>query len=199
MIKPLYKNPLLLIISLSILIIGFLIPSNYLTGFIISILALISSFILYTKAPSILNLSPDNPKIKTYRTLLLITLSTFIPVFLAVGLSTNGEIIINNDNKYLITSILSFYIIIFGNLSPKIPFNRYLGLRLPWTVTDESTWKIAHRVLGYTSFPIALLMMISIFFIDGNLSISIGIMSWVIIPSLYSLFYYLKKFKTISF
>lgn len=34
-----------------------------------------------------------------------------------------------------------------GNIAPKLPFNRYVGFRLPWTVTDEDTWIFTHRLV----------------------------------------------------
>lgn len=86
----------------------------------------------------------------------------------------------------------------FGNLSPKIPFNRYLGLRLPWTIRDEETWKVAHRLVGYSSFPIAIVMFIMSFFIDGNTVGIVGVLTWVIIPGIYSYIFYYKKLKGLN-
>ncbi len=47
--------------------------------------------------------------------------------------------------------------VFIGIVSPKLPYNRHTGLRLPWTVRDEDTWKNAHRILGFISFPMVLL------------------------------------------
>ena len=44
-----------------------------------------------------------------------------------------------------------------GGSAPRMPYNRHIGLRLPWTVLDEETWNLAHRVLGAVSLPAALL------------------------------------------
>jgi uncharacterized membrane protein len=85
--------------------------------------------------------------------------------------------------------------LVFGNVSPKIPFNRYLGLRLPWTIRDEETWKIAHKILGYSAFPVAIIQFILIFFLDIELVITTCIISWIIIPSIYSLYFYTKKLR----
>jgi len=86
----------------------------------------------------------------------------------------------------------------FGNLSPKIPFNRYLGLRLPWTINDEDTWKIAHKILGYLSFPIAIAMFILTLYFNLNTIVPACIVIWIIIPSLYSFLFYYKKTKDLN-
>lgn len=88
---------------------------------------------------------------------------------------------------------------VFGNLSPKIPFNRYFVLRLPWTIRDEQTWRIAHKIVGYLSFPIALIMLVSSFFFYSDIVVgSIGILTWVIVPSICSFIFYYKKLKGLN-
>lgn len=86
----------------------------------------------------------------------------------------------------------------FGNLAPKIPFNRYMGLRLPWTIRDEDTWKVAHRILGYISFPIGIAMFVSVFFFSVETVAMISVLTWIIIPGIYSLVFYYKKAKGIN-
>nr|WP_279285788.1 SdpI family protein [Clostridium perfringens] len=86
----------------------------------------------------------------------------------------------------------------FGNLAPKIPFNRYMGLRLPWTVRDEDTWRVAHRILGYVSFPIGIVMFVLSFFFKVETIVVTGVLTWIIIPSIYSLVFYYKKIKGMS-
>ncbi|WP_178390071.1 SdpI family protein [Faecalibaculum rodentium] len=38
-----------------------------------------------------------------------------------------------------------------GWICPKLSWNRYEGLRLPWTVSDPQTWALAHHILGWIS------------------------------------------------
>ena len=56
-------------------------------------------------------------------------------------------------------SMVLFLVLVYGNAAPKLPFNRHLGLRLPWTTADENTWRYAHRICGYMSFPTAFFML----------------------------------------
>ena len=74
-----------------------------------------------------------------------------------------------------------------GNVSTKLPLNKYMGLRLPWTTTDEKTWKIANRLLGYITFPLVFNMLF-LYFINAksDLDIFIGIVILVGIPTIYS-------------
>lgn len=61
--------------------------------------------------------------------------------------------------KILATAILCGFMVFFGAIAPKIPYNRYVGLRLPWTVCDEETWYLAHRILALISLPVLVLFL----------------------------------------
>ena len=142
------------------LVIGIVMYDGNIEILILGILGIFSLLILDRQASNILELSEDNPKVKTFRFLNVFTIFTVILCFIFASLSPDNQISITEDNKTLIIGLMSIFMIIFGNLSPKIPFNRYLGLRLPWTIRDEETWKVAHRLVWYSSFPIAIIMFI---------------------------------------
>ena len=75
-------------------------------------------------------------------------------VLLLIILNKTGKFVLSEENEsVLASSIVSIVILVLGNISPKLPRSRYTGLRLPWTVADETTWVVAHRILGYTSIP----------------------------------------------
>lgn len=145
-----------------------------------------------------MKLSEGNPKVKTFRFLNILTIAIFIFCFVYASLSLNNQIAITQDNQTLTIGLISLFMMIFGSLSPKIPFNRYLGLRLPWTVRDEVTWKFAHKLVGYLSFPIAIIMFVMSFFIDGNIVGIVGVLVWVMIPSIYSYRFYYKRLKGLN-
>lgn len=187
-----FTRVLFLITSLLILIGGFVLPKGNLTISIIGALAILSLVIFDIKASKIANLSEDNPKIKTMRNLNRLT------IFIIIISSTLSQIkssLEPKTNEILLIGLCSIFIMFFGNLSPKIPFNRYMGLRLPWTIRDEDTWKVAHKILGYLSFPIAIAMFVSVFFINTKTVAMTGILTLIIIPSVYSLVFYYKKYR----
>jgi len=151
--------------------------------------------IIDKQAPKIAKLSSDNPKIKTLRTIIRMTMSILVLVLLFAELNQFESKLSKGTKDILLTGGLSLFMMIFGNLAPKIPFNRYVGLRLPWTVRDEDTWKFAHRIVGYISIPLAIILFILVFFVKTETIVPICILLWVAIPGLYSGWFYFKKYK----
>ncbi len=80
-----------------------------------------------------------------------------VVVLLAVLLGKGAVPLGEQAEKWLVTALASAAILFFGRMAPKLPFNRHTGLRLPWTVMDEETWNLAHRLLGVISLPTVLL------------------------------------------
>ena len=58
---------------------------------------------------------------------------------------------------WMAMGILSCVFLFVGALAPRLPYQRHTGLRLPWTVSDEDTWNLAHKIIGFISLPITLL------------------------------------------
>ncbi|WP_055070090.1 SdpI family protein [Clostridium massiliamazoniense] len=179
-----------LVSSILILLIGILIPKGEVSSSVIAFLAIISLILFDIKASKILNLSKDNPKIKTVRLINNFTIGSVLIISLFINIkSINGSL-----PESIEIILVALFILFFGNLSPKIPFNRYMGLRLPWTIRDEDTFRIAHRLLGYLSVPCGILMLLCAYFNNTNLAL-IFFFSWILIPSLHSLNFYNKKMK----
>lgn len=193
-----FINIVFLITSLIILIGGFMVKESNLTISIIGAVVIFTLIIFDVNAPKIAKLSEENVKIKTMRTLnrliiLIIIIGCMLSILSPIKSSLDPKI-----NEILLVGLCSIFIMFFGNLAPKIPFNRYMGLRLPWTVRDEDTWRVAHRILGYVSFPIGIVMFVLSFFFKIETIVVTGILTWIIIPSIYSLVFYYKKIKGIS-
>lgn len=193
-----FINILFLITSLIILIGGFMVKESNLTISIIGTVVIFTLIIFDVNAPKIAKLSKGNVKIKTMRTLnrltiLIIIIGCMFSILSPIKISLDPK-----TNEILLVGLCSIFIMFFGNLAPKIPFNRYMGLRLPWTVRDEDTWRVAHRILGYVSFPIGIVMFVLSFFFKIETIVVTGVLTWIIIPSIYSLVFYYKKIKGIS-
>ena len=101
--------------------------------------------------------------------------------------------------KLFVVFLQSAIMLFFGFMAPKLPFNRHTGLRLPWTVTDEEAWKLAHRLLGLISLPLCLLYLgLCLAGLELKiLSLSI-LLIWIGIPALSSLILYLKHRKNLN-
>ena len=83
-----------------------------------------------------------------------------------------------------------------GLISPKLPFTVHTGLRLPWTVRDEETWQVAHRMVGIVSIPVALFYLAGVLlFPEAFGPVSLGaIFVWIGIPGGVSALFFWRKF-----
>lgn len=92
------------------------------------------------------------------------------------------------------TAVISCVMLFAGIISPKLPFTRHTGLRLPWTVRDEDTWNVAHRILGYISLPAALLYIACALTVPNFEAVTLcAMLIWLGIPSLFSLVFFYRK------
>ena len=195
-------------LSLTALIIAIIARSSTISTVLVLICVAASLAILYPNLAKLSNISEDNPKLKTLKGVTIFTASYFAAIVLfavAVGNGVLDRFIAGMPESTLITYvkllmalILAVAMLFFGNVAPKIPFNRYTGLRLPWTVRDEDTWIVAHRVLSYISIPLAILLFANVC-TDMPLDIYVkywwlgAVILWIGIPGIISGVFYYKK------
>ena len=193
-----YTNIFLFSTSL-LIILASIFCENQITAMAIMLSVLTIVFIVIDlQAPRIANLSADNPKVKTLRTVNRITASVVLIMAVFEILKPLEGKISQSTSEILIVAAVSLFMMVFGNIAPKIPFNRYVGLRLPWTVSDEDTWKLAHKIVGYTAFPLAIIQLILAFFINAEIIVPVCVILWIAIPGIQSGIFYYKKFKGLS-
>ncbi len=53
---------------------------------------------------------------------------------------------------------IALLVAFFGNVFGKLKPNRYLGIRVPWTMNSEEVWRQTHRAAGYLWMGSGLLM-----------------------------------------
>lgn len=94
--------------------------------------------------------------------------------------------------------LFSCLFLFFGAVSPRLPFQRHTGLRLPWTVLDEPTWNLAHKILGMLALPITVLYVAVALVcedVDAVAKASVGaLLLYIAIPGLLSLIFYWKQY-----
>lgn len=111
--------------------------------------------------------------------------------------SMNMIEISENTEDIIAVILICFLIGALGTVSPKLPFNRHTGLRLPWTVTDEQTWNLAHRIIGWISLPVLAFYLSALLIFKNVAAVSIGtILIWIAIPSFFSLAFYIRKYRS---
>jgi uncharacterized membrane protein len=49
----------------------------------------------------------------------------------------------------LVGVALGLLLVVFGNHLPQVKANTFLGIRTPWTLKDETTWRVTNRLGGY--------------------------------------------------
>ena len=172
-----------------------LLPHGLASSVPVLLCALAAVGILYHKLPELSNVSEDNPKAKTLRSI------TVFNVIVAAGLIVftvlmEKEIIRLSEEsaRFVLPVIFSVLMIVFGNAAPKIPHNRYTGLRLPWTVSDEETWIVAHRILGYLSFPCGILSLAGVSDLRASVYIPMTLLTvWILVPAALSYLFFCRK------
>ena len=172
---------------------GFLSQNNNIKATVIGLIGLVLLGIFDRYTPVIAGLSEDNPKIKTMRRLnrfSMLFLVVFSILFTWFPELNNA---LSDEGGLLQLFLAAIIMIVIGNAAPKLPFNRHMGLRLPWTIRDEAVWRVAHKILGYVTFPLAVLMIIAGLIFDYEQIPVYFLLAWILIPSIYSLVYSLTK------
>lgn len=158
---------------------------------------LAAEWVLYRHLDELSGVSEDSPKLKTLRFVTIFDVSILL-LCIGAALLAEAGIVGRNEtaDKYFAAALTLAIMLVLGNLAPKLPFTRHTGLRLPWTVTDEETWIVAHRILGYTSLPLALVYLAGIPVVPDFKALSITIfLLWIGIPGGLSLLFYMRKFR----
>ena len=108
-------------------------------------------------------------------------------------------IVLSDSQERIFSEILVFsFIALFGSCANNLPFNRYVGLRLPWTLVDSQTWRYAHKLLHELTFPV-ILFSIAVLKAFPNKSKTLMIWSVLLylgVPSFFSYLYYKKKYQS---
>lgn len=155
--------------------------------------------ILYRNLALMTSITTVDMRIKVLRVTTIFNIVILISGIM-LGVLTAMDVIRFSEHGEKIVSMLfvACIMIFIGVVSPKLPFTRHTGLRLPWTVRDEDTWNLAHRILGYISLPLALplalLYTACALTMDHFEQVTIvTIVLWIGIPGGISYIFYRKK------
>lgn len=187
------KRQLILFWSFLALLMALVFSQSILSLLLVFLCVLMAFLVLYRN----LALLTDQYTSMSMKSLHMTTRFTIVVVILAVILAFAFEKQLINENleDLFVAGIVSSVMLFAGYVAPKLPFSRHTGLRLPWTISDEATWHIAHRIIGYISLPMVLVYFAIIFMtFDIGISTAIAFLAWLLIPSLLSLLYYFKRF-----
>ncbi|MEI2337787.1 SdpI family protein [Priestia megaterium] len=129
---------------------------------------------------------------KTYNIVLNAVLLLFFFVNMSTILQGLGY---NVPMSYIAPIMAGLVFIIIGNYLQRVRSNYFMGIRTPWTLSNENVWKKTHRLSGKIFFIGGLLILISAFLPDGYKSVILwgSIVLCVAVPYLYSYLAYKKE------
>lgn len=98
-------------------------------------------------------------------------------------------------NNNITSGVISIMFIFLGNLFPKLKQNSFIGLRLPWTLENETVWYKTHRLGGFVWVIGGSIILLLCLFVPNAASpiiLLVGLAIITIIPSVYAYVIYKK-------
>jgi len=93
--------------------------------------------------------------------------------------------------------ILGLLMICLGNILPKAPRNFFIGIRTPWTLSDDDIWQRTHRLGGYTFVISGIILGLQGFFLMGSSALtrvsSVVAFGLLMLPLVYSFVLFRQK------
>lgn len=187
------KRGLILFLSFLSMILVLTLQNGLISLFIIFTCIAANIFILYQNMELLTQV--EDRDIQTLRRVTLVDSAFLIIAFILCVLIESGWILLNKNNeKIIVLAFICSFMVFAGLVSKKLPFNRHIGLRLPWTVLDEQTWLLAHHIINIISLPIVLLYIGASYCIPSfELVTSVTIVIWIGIPTVISYLFFYKK------
>ncbi len=110
------------------------------------VMALAMSVLFFWLLPAIMpkSVSPERFT-ATYGAVMLTVIVLFAGLHVMLVLSAAG---LAMDHVRVITIGLGALFVVMGNLLPKTRLNYLMGIRTPWTISDERVWDKTHRFAG---------------------------------------------------
>lgn len=152
-------------------------------------------FILYRNLALMTSVTTDDMRLKVLKITTIFNIGILMAGIILAALTAAGVLQFSEQEEKMTAMFIVACIMIFmGIVSPKLPFTRHTGLRLPWTIRDQETWNLAHRVLGYISLPLALLYVACSLTMESFQQITlVTVLLWIGIPGGISYIFYWRK------
>lgn len=189
------KRGMILLLSFISMLIALGVENEAVSLMLSGICIIVAVVILYRNMALLTSITTNDMRLPILR---IVTIVNIVVLIVGIGMSilTATDVIQFSEYgermfaMFLIASVMVFA----GLVSPKLPYTKHTGLRLPWTVQDEETWNVAHRILGYVSLPLALLYVACSLTISNFEAVTlIAVLLWIGVPGGISYFYYWKK------
>ena len=90
---------------------------------------------------------------------------------------------------------MAAFLIITGNVFGKTERNFFIGIRLPWTLASTANWRATHRLAAKLMVIFGLVLLVSNVFYTNLLAVIILSVAPLLLPVVYSPYYYFKHEK----
>ena len=189
------KRGLILFFSFASMFVSLVVKNALLSVVLSGVCMLLAVLVLYRNLALLTSITTDILRIRTLRITTIFNASILVLGIIMAILTATDVITFTEYGERMFAMLLVACIIIFaGIVSPKLPFTRHTGLRLPWTVSDEETWNLAHRIIGYISLPVALLYVACSLTIENFEMVTlVAMLVWIGIPGGISYLFFWKK------
>lgn len=150
---------------------------------------------LYRNMGELTGVEEGNPKLGLLQQTVLFTFGFLALAVGAVWLVATDRVS-ERQEELLAAGLLCVFMVYLGNIAPRLPFNRYVGFRLPWTVTDEDTWIVCHRLISYLTLPALVLYVAGVLALPGRVVqvTIVAMLVWAGIPAALSGLFFYRKF-----
>lgn len=189
------KRGLILFLSFVSMLIALEVQNPMVSLFLSGGCILLAAVILYRNLALMTHITTEDMRIGILRFTTIFHIVILVIGIIIAALTAGNVITFSEHGEKIFAMLLIACIMIFtGIVSPKLPFTRHTGLRLPWTIRDQDTWNLAHRILGCISLPIALLYVACSMTMDCFEQITlVTMLIWIGIPGGISFLFYWKK------
>lgn len=192
------KRGVILLLSFGTLIAALTVKIELLSLLLAGACMLAMLAILYRNLTLFTGAAADKAGIGALRAATIFDAVVLLLVLTVAALDKTALAALSEDGERLLAAVIMCGIMLFGGfISPRLPYNRHTGLRLPWTVRDEDTWNVAHRVLGYISLPLTMLYLAAALTVRNAdaaaAAATVCFILWIGIPGLVSYIFFWKK------
>ena len=189
------KRGLILAFSFLAMLIALSVKNPLVSVILAGLFMLSAALVLYRNLALLTSVTTNDLRIGTLRiTTVFDILMLLVGIVFAVLTALDVITFSRHGEEMFAMAVISCVMLFAGIISPKLPFTRHTGLRLPWTVRDEDTWNVAHRILGYISLPAALLYIACALTVPNFEAVTLcAMLIWLGIPSLFSLVFFYRK------
>ena len=196
-LKASRKRGLILLLSFAAMLVALMVRNEIVSIILVGGCLLASVIILYRNLALLTRVTTDDMKIGILRLTTIFNICILAAGIIISVLTASGVIdFTENQEKMLAMLLISCVMVFAGIISPKLPFSRHTGLRLPWTVQDEDTWNLAHKILGCISLPVVILYLTGALTIQYFEAVTVSaVLIWLGIPSGISYIYLRRRIK----